>query len=393
MKKILTVILVVLVAVFLGLWFFVDLPLSSPLGENGFSRFLQTFPHLKTKKIVYGFLPYWNMSTVVLQPELTHLAYFSLTIDEDGTLVTEIDGNAEPGYRQLQSEKLLELNQQAKNYGSRLDVVLSQFDNDTIEAFLASDEAQQTFLQSVDSLLLAYPFNGINLDIEYIGEAPQDVREQYSQFIQTVRTHLNETYDGIELTVDMYAAAATKNQLWEVEKIAPLVDSIIIMAYDFHRSSSPTAGPVAPLFRQDDSSDESINTYLKDFTSKAPTDKLLLGVPFYGYEWQTTSREPGSFTFPQSGATASYKRVKELLTRSDVELQQQWDEQALAPYLTYLENDNYYMIYYEDARSIGYKLEYVNQLNLSGIAIWSLGYEGDSRDLWESVDKQLEIQD
>jgi len=391
-RKIINTILLILIGILVVIWIFIEPPLLSPLGDNPFSRFLSSFPHIKTKKIVYGFLPYWNMKKVTLQPELTHLVYFSLTIKDDGSLLTVSNGETDPGFRNLQSEDFLQINETAKTYGSKTHIVLSQFDNDEIEAFLASSTAQETFLQEIDSLLLAYPFNGLNLDIEYVGLASQELRQQYTSFLQKVRDHLNDTYDDIELTVDMYAGAATKNMLWEVEKIVPLVDYIIVMAYDFHRSSSPTAGPVAPLFEKEASWSENINDYLRDFSRKAPTNKLLLGIPFYGYEWQTTSTQPESFTLPRTGVTASYQRVKDLLARKEeLALVEHWDKNALAPYLSYVENGKNYLIYFENAASVSYKLEYVNQLNLAGIAIWSLGYEGNSRDLWNVIDQELEI--
>jgi spore germination protein YaaH len=223
--------------------------------------------------------------------------------------------------------------------------------------------------------------------------ATAQLRNQYTTFIKNLSEHLDNTYDDIELTVDMYAGAATKNMLWEVEEIAPLVDYIIVMAYDFHRSSSPTAGPVAPLFEKEASWSESINGYLRDFSRKVPTNKLLLGIPFYGYEWQTTSTDPGSFTLPRTGATASYRRVKELISQKEaLNLTEHWDENALAPYLSYVKDGENYLVYFENAASVAYKLEYVNQLNLAGIAIWSLGYEGESRDLWNVIDLELAIQ-
>jgi spore germination protein YaaH len=48
-----------------------------------------------------------------------------------------------------------------------------------------------------------------------------------------------------------------------------------------------------------------------------------------------------------------------------------------------------YVVYFENSRSLSYKLDYVNQLNLGGIAIWALGYEGDSRELWDVVNRKL----
>jgi spore germination protein YaaH len=392
-KRIINFILLALVVVLVVIWLVFEPPLSSPLSEGSFSQFLARFPHVKTQKIVYGFLPYWNMDEVVLQPELTHLAYFSLTIDADGSIVTTIDNYTEPGYRALQSDRFFEISQTLESYDSQMHLVLSQFDNKKIEELLDDEQAQENFLLSLDSVLLAYPFSGINLDIEYAGDASLELRQQYTAFVGRVNQYLTEKYDEVELTVDVYAAAASKNMLWEIDQLNPLVDYLIIMAYDFHRSSSPVAGPVAPLLSKEGGWNESINGYLKDFARLAPTNKLLLGIPFYGYEWQTTSPEPESLTFPKTGATASYKRVKELLAnRDELELTEHWDKNALAPYLSYTKNDQHYLVYFENASSITYKLEYVNQLDLAGIAIWSLGYEGNSRDLWNAVDQTLKIQ-
>jgi spore germination protein YaaH len=353
---------------------------------------LDSFPHFKTAKKVYGFLPFWNLDQVVLQPELTHLAYFSLTITESGNLLTVTDGETDPGYRNLQTEDFLGLVEQASAFQTKTHIVLTSFKNENIEKLLASPKSQETLLSEIDALLLAYPFSGINLDIEYVGQASPLIRAQYTTFVRNVKEHLDNTYGNLELTVDMYAGAATKNMLWEVDQLAPLVDYIIIMAYDFHRSSSPVAGPVAPLFEKEASWTESINNYLRDFARLVPTEKLLLGIPFYGYEWQTTSTDPGSFTLPRTGATASYQRVKELIARKkELQLEEHWDQDALAPYLSYVENGKNYLVYFENSASVAYKLEYVNQLDLAGIAIWSLGYEGDSRDLWNTIDQELKI--
>lgn len=391
MKKFLTLVLVMLITVCVGLWLFVDPPLSSPVGENPVSRFLSSFPRSKTKKIVYGFLPYWNMNDAVLQPELTHLAYFSLTIAPDGTFVTRSGGGTEPGYRQLQSENFLRINNALKRYNSRLDIAVTQFDNESIEEFLGSPEAQQTFLQSLDSLLLAYPINGVNLDIEYSGDAPPALRAQYTQFVQRVSEHLDTTYGDIQLSVDMYGNAASKQMLWDVPAVEPLVDYIIVMAYDFTTRGSLRSGAVAPLLQESSSWKESVHVSLQDFLKVVPAEKILLGIPFYGYEWQTTSTEPNAFTLPNTGATASYKRVKEMIAnKSELGLTEHWDEQALTPFVTYTRDRKSYTIYYENARSVAYKLEFVNQLDLAGIAIWSLGYDGDSRDLWDSIHTQLE---
>ena len=372
--------------------YFYDEPLVSPLSGVTSFQFLkgerQETPFFQNeKKVVYGFLPYWNLAKANIQPEITHLAYFSLGIGADGTIVSTNEQNQlEPGYSRLGSDRLLELANQVTRNKGKIDIVLTQFNNAEIEAFLASPSAHQQTMSSLDSLLLAYPITGVNIDIEYVGSATPVLRYQYVQFIKTLRNHLNQKYKNITLSIDLYASAADRPLIWDVPALASSVDYFIVMAYDFHRRSSPTAGPVAPLFGAQEYWDSDINQYMKAFLVHVPKEKLVLGLPFYGYGWQTTSEAAQSTTYPDTGSTYSYERIEQLFTqRAELNLKEYWHDTSLSPYLTYTEDDKTYVVHYENARSIAYKLEYARQLDLAGIAIWALGYEGTTRDLWQPI--------
>ncbi len=387
-------ILFVLTTVFIFLvtvWWFGEEPLTSPLSTFSSFSFLRaprSSPH--GNKIVYGFLPYWNLQKTTIQPELTHLSYFGLTIGSDGSLLVREGENAEPGYHRLSSDDLLTLSEQTTSQNGKVEIVLSQFNADDIYAFLANEKAHQNLIASLDSVLLAYPISGVNIDIELNGSGTPQLRNNLTEFMATLKKHLVAKYADVPLSIDMYAGAAEGNQLWDPGALAQHVDYIVVMAYDFHRRASPQAGPVAPLFGGKELWDQSINSYLQIFLKKVPHEKILLGIPFYGYEWQTTSREARSHTFPDTGATASYERVQELLKRKDeLKVQEHWNEEALSPYISYVEDGNIYVVYYENSRSISYKLDYVNQLDLAGIAIWALGYEGDSRELWDVIQRKI----
>lgn len=372
-------------------WWFQSIPLLSPLNQAATFRFLsgETLGSVSNKQ-VYGFLPFWNIKDLTLQPELTTLSYFSLTIGGDGSIILREGDHVEPGYNKLQSEEFLELSSQMVAEGKRLDIVASQFNNDDIVSFLNSETAQDRFLTSLDAVMLAYPFTGVNIDIEYSGEVTEPLRQKMVRFMQKVNHHLDSTYGNTQLSIDMYAGAGSNRTLWDVENIAPEVDYIIIMAYDFHRKSSTQAGPVAPLFGGKELWDSDISEHLAGFLEKVPSQKLLLGVPFYGYGWQTTNRDAQSHTFPQTGSTATFKFVQELLLQKDsLKVEENWNEDALSPYLSYERDGETYVVYYENSRSLSYKLDFVNQLDLGGVAIWALGYEGDSRELWDVIDRKV----
>ncbi len=393
-KKIFGVVCLIigLLAIALTTYLFINRkqPLVSPINSTTTFSFLPGITPDNDNRVVYGFLPYWNLKKLELQPELTHLSYFSMTVSGNGDIITTQDGNIEPGYAKLKSDDLLQLIEAAQNKKIKSELVLAQFNNDDIAAFLTSKTAQDKFINSLDSILLAYPFSGINIDFEYTGEVTPGLRNNFTQFMANLKKHLNEKYSSVNLSIDMYSSAASSHTIWDVKAIGENVDYIIIMAYDFHRRSSPTAGPVAPIFGGKTMWDSDISDHLKDYLKAVPASKLLLGVPFYGYEWQTVNGDAQAFTLPDTGTTASYKRVQEVLAKKDeLKVEEKWNDTALAPYIIYKENNATYIMYYDNSRSLSYKLDFVNQLDLAGIAIWALGYEGDYRELWDIIEKKM----
>lgn len=390
----------------LGWWLHWEVDLVSPISEQSTFRFLtgKETP-ASTGKIVYGFLPYWNMSSASIHPEMTHLGYFALDITADGSIRTrDADGNIEPGYNRLGNDQWFEIFE--KHMGSsadtnnptkdsmlpekRVELVFTQFSNDDIAAFVTSKTAQKKFITALDNLLLAYPVSGVNIDIEYSGEVNDSLRNGLTSFMADLHSHLKSTYEDISLSIDMYAGAGTSYTIWDIAALGPHTDYVVVMAYDFHRRQSIIAGPVAPLFGGKEYWDSDISANLQGFLKHIPGEKILLGVPFYGYEWKTTTRQAQAHTFPNTGATATYKRVQEVLAKAEeLEVQEHWNEAALSPYISYKKDGDIFVIYYENSRSLSYKLDFVNQLDLAGIAIWALGYEGDSRELWEVIGRKL----
>lgn len=367
-------------------------PLLSPITAKTVFRFLtnESFPSQTGRKMVYGFLPYWNVNTVSIQPELTHLAYFSLAIGPDGDILTVTKGQPDQGFNKFKSDELLTLMTSIKKRNGKVELVFSQLNNDDITAFVLNENAHQKFLESLDSALLAYPVDGVNLDIEYLGDVTPQLRNRFSDLMTQIHNHLQQKYTSIPLSVDIYSTSGNNAGLWDLEKIAPVTDRFIIMAYDFHRRSSIMAGPVAPLFGGRKFWDHDITLDIRQILTYVPSNKIILGVPFYGYEWQTTSDDAQARTYPDTGETATVDKIQTLLTKKDqLGIEEHWNEDALSPYLSFQKNNQTFVLYYENSRSLSYKLDLVNQLDLGGIAIWALGYEKSDRELWDVIKLKL----
>jgi len=369
--------------------YFKQKPLTSPISQLSQFKFINTYvpPKNKEPKIIYGFLPYWNLNRVQLNPKLTHVAYFRLAINDDGEVMVNNEGEAEMGYKRLQSERFLDIINQLEKNQTQLDIVFTIFNADTASQFLNSNEAKANFFKNLDSVLLAYPIKGVNLDVEVNASAGAKLKPQFTQFVTETKAHLDQKPEKIQLSIDVYPSAASGKHIWDLPALGKVSDFIILMAYDFHRRGSTQAGPVAPLFGGGDIFASDIHGYLKDTVKQVPAKKILLGIPFYGYQWQTVDHSSQSKTYPNTGKTLFYSQVIELLNQPDVK--RNWNSKALSPYLTFTKDDKNYLVYYDDKNSLHYKLELVNKLDLGGIAIWALGYEGGTQELWQEIIKNL----
>jgi len=373
------------------IWWLAPTQFTSPI--SNLTRFRFFVPELRypvnnKPKIVYGFLPYWNLSRAELPTTLTHVAYFALSVSPTGSLTQGVDEEGTTAYNRMQSEAFLEALQTKQDRDIASEIVIKQFASDDLQTFLNSSKAQENFYTQLDSVLLAYPFTGVNLDFE-INTGGTAIQDRFTNFVKNLDDHLARRHPNVQLSIDVFASAAEGGNIWNLEDLEPYVDYIIVMAYDFHRRNSPQTGPVAPLLGSETWS-SNINSHLKDILIQVPPQKVVLGIPFYGYEWQTTSANATALTYPDTGRTATYERVQELLANKDQNgAIEQWNEESLSPYLTYKEDGKQYVLYFDNSRSISYKMDYINQLGLGGVAIWALGYEGETVELWEVIGKKL----
>ena len=364
-------------------------PLKSPLGKIAIGDERQPTRNDGAGKIVMGFLPYWNIKyePTIQYGKLTHLAFFGLNVNADGSIQKrEKAGNLEPGWAAYQSAKMGEIVRKAHNNGAEVILVLRAFDNQTIESILSSRDRQEKLIAEAFEAVKTKNLDGVNIDFEYVGSPPKVVRDQFSKLVEGFRYHCSLLIVSCSLSVDAYADAADNDRIWDITSLGEIVDYIVIMGYDFTRPGSEYSGPVAPL----DQIKEAIAAYSKT----VPITKLILGVPYYGYEWPTLSREPISKT-TDIGYLATYRRIREMILGTDPAKlgtpQLGWDEESFTPYLISTKSGKTTQVFYDDARSLGLKYDLVNESGMAGIAIWALGYEGEHPELWELIRKKFPL--
>lgn len=380
-------------------WWKSNLPLVSPLDLLGtIPAFQQAVYH--PKKVVYGFLPYWNIKVADQIPirYLTHVAYFGIDLNSDGSIMTHMNRRElEPGWNKLSSNEFSQLRRQLKLLGKKTILTVRGMDNDQISSIVNNSQNRQLAIASILDVAQEQQFDGINVDFEYVGNPDNNTKRNFTEFVQVLAQTCRSTIPECEMSLDIYADSAVKNRLWDLPNLAPIMDHVLVMTYDYYRPSSNQAGPIAPLRGKCTPQNPTtpcleydVTTSVADIIKVIPSNKLLMGIPFYGYEWQTAGTNFLANTYPKTGGIATYKRIQSLFSDPDIsDLTASWSATTMSPYLSYTEKGKTYQIQYEDARSLGYKLDLVNQSNLAGIGIWALGYETPLEDLWITIANKI----
>lgn len=353
------------------------------------SPFLRQGDKKKEEKLaISGFLPSWGVVGMADYSEkLDELVFLGVGVDRSGGLIW--DNQAKMIY---DAEFL-----RAKERMKKVVVGIKMFDDDDLDAFLADKLAWEKLVVELESLVAKEGLRGVNVDFEYQSDPKRLLADDFFEFLG----RLKEAEIG-EVGVDVFANTVIKGLDEKLIKLVDSVDSLVIMAYDFHYPGVDYAGAVAPI--RAPTGERSIWEVAERLVElSVDRKKIVLAYPFYGYEWKTETQEYGSKIIRGWYATASYKRVKRLIERSgfritdlrrtgetdgfleENEMVLGWDKLAMSPWLVYKKDGEIRQIYYEDEESLRIKMDLAKDLGVGGVNFWALGYEGGTDELWKVI--------
>jgi spore germination protein YaaH len=331
---------------------------------------------------VLGFLMYSLLSRAKqdYSKEITKLAYFSVTLDSDGTILRlDNDGNLEPGWNNLVSGQAEPFLENAKQHNIGLTLVAFNGDSAIIDTIISDPgKNAQNMVNDITPVMNRFGFTELNLDIESTKTASPAARQQFMQFLQTARRGLKDHNKNLTLditTMDLIY----DNTLIPVKEAAKQADQVVIMGYDYHSTASSVTGAVAPLSGAGISSEYDIRTAVQKALAIIPANKIVLGSPLYGYSWETLSQNPRNAIIPGSGNTASNRR-SEALIASCATCSAVFDSTTQEAYTIYRDSDTdtYHQFFYPTAKSMEEKIQFAQKYKLHGLALWALGYEGNT---------------
>lgn len=231
------------------------------------------------------------------------------------------------------------------------------FDSTHATVVLNNGGLRTTLLQNLRNVMLTKGYQGLDIDFEFVN--PED-RAGYLALIEEATFLMNEV--GITVNTDLApkTSAAQAGLLYESHNyrtIGGLSNTVLLMTYEWGYTYGPPMA-VAPI--------HSVEQVIAYGITEIPTDRIYMGIPNYGYDWQlpyirgvTKARTIGN---EEAISIAAYYGAAI-----------QFDSTAMTPYFYYRdESDTEHVVWFEDARSIVAKYELLIRYGLLGPSIWNL---------------------
>ncbi|MBR5486169.1 MAG: glycoside hydrolase family 18 protein, partial [Oscillospiraceae bacterium] len=356
-----------------------DVPIQENVNLNTNTN-TNTNTNIEDGKYVVGYFASWGKDADKLDGDkLTHINYAFADIGDDMRVKM-----AQPNADVKNFEDLRELKRKHPHLKTLISIGGWGFSGNFSDA-AATEKNRRIFAQSCVDFIVEHGFDGVDLDWEFpvsgglsTNKNRAEDRKNFTLLLECIREKLDEQSksDGKKYLLTI-AGGVGYGYLAKIEpkRVAEIVDYIFVMGYDMHGTWDAYSDLNAPLYTPSDESpqyklsvEESINAYIE---SGVDAEKLVLGMPFYGYGYMTGD---GLYSKFSSAKSMSYRILKNGYIDND-SFEYNWHDDAEVPYLI---SDEMF-ISFDDEHSILEKSEYAADRGLAGVGMWELSqdYNGE----------------
>jgi len=336
------------------------------------------------QKQVMGFMPYWSTSTTNIQWDLlTILAYFAAEVDPNTGNLTNLHGW--PSSAPIAT---------AHSNGVKVLLTATLFGTTNISTFLNSTSARSNFITQILNQVQSAGADGVCIDFEFPGSSQ---RTNFTNFITDLANAFHTNIPGSYVTIA--TPAVDWNGAFDYNSLTNSADYLFIMAYDYHWGGGDP-GPVSPLVSEGVwapdgiSVQKTLNTYIygSSGVGDAKKSKLILGLPYYGFNWPTTNNCVVGDTATGSASAILYNSAEPNAQtygkKWDTGFTYGPDGGSWGPYYCYVTTENR-QVWYDDRTSLGTKFGLAWRLGLGGIGMWALNYDSGRTELWNEIRRRF----
>lgn len=326
-------------------------------------------------KYVFGWHPYWSVG---LENNydwnlLSDLSYFSYEVDP-------ATGEASTTHNWSTATVV----DDALANGVRVNLCVTLFSSHS--TLFANSTSVNTLIDNLVSLVQSRGAHGVNIDFEGVSSTQ---KTNFTNFMIQLSNRFHTDIPGSQVSMALYSV--DWNGVFDMATLDNYVDLFIIMGYGYYYTGSSTAGPTDPLFHFGSSYEYNLSKtttyYLEQGVSP---EKLLLGLPYYGYEYTTTSSSiPSAVADATDGVSKTFKVVKANSTGYYSTANQHWISDAIIPGWVYYNGSVWKQCFVNNKYSMKRRLDFVNQRGIGGIGIWALGYDDGYNDYWEALSEKF----
>jgi cellulose synthase/poly-beta-1,6-N-acetylglucosamine synthase-like glycosyltransferase/spore germination protein YaaH/peptidoglycan/xylan/chitin deacetylase (PgdA/CDA1 family) len=234
-----------------------------------------------------------------------------------------------------------------------------EFRPEAIGRILHNEKKKKKIIQEVLNQCLKNKFIGINIDFEGLNESKN---EYLLNFVKEMADAFHK--EGLLVTQDIMPF----NEDYDVAQLAKYNDYLFLMSYDEYSSDSDP-GPI--------SSQKWIEATVDDLAKKVPSEKIVLCLGAFGYDWPAAANSTPNVTYQQalSRAYVSKSKIK-------------FDNDTYNLNFAYKDDKNtVHQVYFTDAATHFNTMRFGAEYGLAGFAVWRLGSE-DNR-VWKFYNKDI----
>ena len=323
--------------------------LSNPGSLYVGQRIIIPLPPHQVKTIYVNGYVFPSVSTELVQstlPYLSSLSIFSYQVRPNGSLKGIDDTELIQTSREGSVAPMMVITNIEEGSG---------FSSEIAHAVLTDEQAQNALIENILGVIKGNNYYGLGIDFEYI--YPED-RQNYIDFISAVVNRLRPLGYTVSAALAPKLSADQSGLLYEAHDypaIGALVDHVILMTYEWGYLRGP-AMAVAPI--------DKVRQVLNYATSVIPSEKILMGMPNYSYDW--------TLPFVRGSTARLLTNDGAVLLAEKVGANIRYNTVSQAPYFNYYaSNGKRHEVWFDDARSIEARLQLVDIYDLGGVSYWT----------------------
>ena len=295
----------------------------------------------------YPYISPWVLRQTL--PYLTGMFVFSYGFTVEGELLSPVPSDA----------WMLET---AEEFGRNSILTLTplgpdgRFSNNLIHGMLENEEGKERLMEELLAEMRRSSFSGVDVDFEYILAEDRDL---FTGFLAELTRRMNAEGYRVSVALAPKTSADQPGLLYEGKDYRGLgeaANEVLLMTYEWGYKYGPPMA-VAPLNK--------VRQVVEYALTEIPPEKILLGVPNYGYDWILP------FVRGESQAvTIGHVEAVQIAINNGVPIQ--YDEMAQSPFFLYEREGVMHEVWFEDVRSLKRKYDLIREFGLRGMGVWQI---------------------